>query len=190
METENIGTATVMDNDENSPATPVIFLHASKGYILEGESFDLFARRENTATSTPISVNVELTSDARDNFLAPNSRGLKTIIIPANEREGKIMITSQADGQSGNHGNIVAELLPGAGYLATDPLTVAIIDVIETLPVVSISEIATVNEADERFTITLVSEDVSIVDSHIIINSLSVADANSDDPQYNPQINN
>ena len=67
--TENIGTATVMDDDEPSEATPLITLSAPN-YIVEGNSFMLKAMRSHPSNSQ-IDVDVNLSSDANDNFLAP-----------------------------------------------------------------------------------------------------------------------
>ena len=135
----NKGIATITDNDVPSATVPKITL-ASPNYIKEGASFDLVATASHPPTNLT-TVNVELSSDANNNFLASGSRGAKTIEIRPNQRSGMISITTQADGTIGNRGLITAELASGAGYftsgVASENMTSVV--VLETLPVVSVS---------------------------------------------------
>ena len=115
--TANKGIATIRDNDVPSATIPKITL-STPNYIKEGASFSLVATASHPPTNRT-TVNVDLTSDANNNFLASSSRGTQTIVIEPNERTGMISITSQADGSPGNRGLITAELEAGSGYLTS-----------------------------------------------------------------------
>ena len=128
----------------SSELIPEIKLTIAPNYISEGDDFELVA----TATPAPISditINVTLSSDESNNFLAVDSRGAKTISIVADQTSGMISITSQADGTTGNQGLITAQLEMGTSYRR--PVDTAeqmdTVVVLEALPVVSISTLTT-----------------------------------------------
>ena len=58
----------------------------------------------------------------------------------------------------------------------------------DALPVISISEIAPVNESAGRFTVTLTSNIQPIAGYDLVIDTLTVTDTTSEDPAYDPQV--
>ena len=101
-----------------------------------------------------------------------------------------VRIATKSGSASTNHGIVTATILEGAGYVLAN--TVAdnqtSFVVIDDLPAISISEIGEVNESAGNFTVTLVSDTQAIVGHDIVIDQLIVNDANSADPDYNPQL--
>ena len=95
--------------------TPKVRLSIAPNYITEGDSFDLVATA-TPAPVRPITVNVTLGSTESNNFLVSASQGAQTIDIQVSQTSGKISITSQADGTTGNKGLIYALLNNGSGY--------------------------------------------------------------------------
>ena len=98
----------------SSDSIPEITLSAPN-YIEEGESFNLVATASG-AVIRATTVNVTLSSDSNDTFLARGSRGAQTIWIAAGETTGSTLISSLARGNSLDKGTITAQLETGSGY--------------------------------------------------------------------------
>ena len=183
---------TVKDNDAPSAANPIITIARAADYIVEGgdATFTVTASESPEEAKT---VNVVLSANNND-FIATSelTNLVKTATIPATgDPTATVSLTTKADNPDGaDYGVITATLLDGVGYIRPDAEAnrVASVVVLDNLPEISIAAIDPVDESAGMFTVTLQSDVILATDRPITITALTVADADTDDPQYNPQI--
>ena len=124
----------------SSDSIPEITLSAPN-YIEEGESFNLIATASPNAPIRATTINVTLSSDSNNTFLAVGSRGAQTIQIAAGQTTGSTSIATLFNGNSLEKGTITAQLETGNGYTrpatAGDQMTSIV--ALESLPEISMS---------------------------------------------------
>ena len=184
-------TVSVKDNDAPSAAIPLVRISNSENYIVEGGT----ATFTVTASESPNeakNVNVVFSVNNADFIAMSETNLMKTPRIPATgDPSATVSLTTKADDPDGDdYGVVTATLMDGAGYVLSSTASERVdsVVVLDELPEISIAAIDPVNEADGMFTVTLESDIDLVAGNPITITSLTVVDANVDDPQYNPQI--
>ena len=190
-------TVEVKDNDAPTAANPLIKIARVADYIVEGgnATFTLTSTGTGGATvlpSTNKDVNVQFSVNNEDFIAASETSLMKTeTITSTGDAFVTISLETKADDPDGDdYGEVTATLMDGENYVlsSTDSERTASVVVLDKLPEISIAAIDPVDEATGQFTVTLESDIELVTGLPINITSLTVDDANSVAPQYDPQI--
>ena len=178
-------TVTVKDNDAPTAAAPRMTISKAIDYVADGGDVTFTINASDMPNATSTDVNVSLSgSSFFDGDL------VRSVNFDNTEDMDTLVVTTTADSASLSHGIITATILEGAGYVRSETRTEneTSIVVADNLPAISITAIDPVDEADEMFTVELVSDIQLVAGYDLTIDTLTVVDANEDDPQYSPVI--
>ena len=139
-------------------------------------------------------INVVFSFDDENFIAASETEMTKTeTITSTGAKTTRFTFSTKADNPDGNtNGLVTATLVEGAGYAL--PATVAdrsasIVILDDALPVISIGEIAPVNESAGEFAVTLISNIQLTSGYDLVIDTLLVVDTTTSElPTYNPQL--
>ena len=197
-------TVAVKDNDAPDTDEPLITITRAADYIVEGGNATFTVTSTGAGgsavlPSTDKDINVVFTTNHAD-FIATSETPLANMpttlvkmstITSIGESTASISLaTKTADPANIDFGTVTATLMDGDGYVlsSTETDRTASITLLDKLPEISIAAINPVDESVGQFTVTLESDIALVTGRPITITSLTVADANSDAPQYAPAI--